>query len=144
MTRGKVTLDPWQKQALYGTLAVLWVTGAVWLVAHFSQTDASVVSPTQPWAMKVHGAVAMLYLVTLGTLLPIHVRLAWHQERNRVAGAALLAVNGFLLMTGWMLYYIGSETARPVISILHWGTGLGLPLFIYLHIRFARHYPAKK
>lgn len=144
MTRGKVTLDPWQKRTLYATLAVLWVTGIVWMIAHFTQADASAMSPVQPWTMKIHGATAMLYLVMLGTLLPIHVRVAWHHQRNRLAGAALLAINAFLLVTGWMLYYVGSEAARPAISALHWGIGAGLPLFLYLHIRFARHYPAHK
>lgn len=141
MTRAKVALSVLHKRSLYAVLALLWTSGTAWLYLHYAVETNDAATFVQTWGLKIHGAAAMAYLVTLGTLLPIHVRMAWQQKRNRMAGAALMGLNLFLTLTGWMLYYVGSDIARPWISALHGGVGLGLPLFLYLHIRFSRRYP---
>jgi hypothetical protein len=144
MIRGSVKLGPLQKRSLYGVLCLLWASGVAWLLCQYTGGEIYVGSPPQTWSLKIHGAAAMAFLVVMGALLPVHARVAWNQKRNRMAGATLLGLNAFLTLTGWMLYYIGSDTSRPWISGLHWSIGLGLPLFIYLHIYFARRYPADK
>jgi hypothetical protein len=144
MISQNVALGPLQKKTLYSGLALLWLSGVFWLYFQFlANQSEGTVSLVQTWSLKIHGAAAMAFLVILGALLPVHVRLAWKQNRNRVAGAWLLSLNAFLILTGWMLYYTGNEMTRPWISALHWGVGLGLPFFVYLHIRFARRYPGK-
>jgi len=146
MTRGKVTLSPFHKRSFYLALGLLWASGAVWLFFYYVGLHKEVTSsfPLQVWTLKIHGALAMIFMIILGSLLPVHIRLAWNQNRNRLAGAWLIGLNAFLIITGWMLYYVGNETTRTWISLLHWSTGLGLPLFVYMHIRFARHYPEKR
>jgi hypothetical protein len=39
-----------------------------------------------------------------------------------------------LTITGYLLYYVGNETARSFLSIFHWGVGLGLPVLAGWHI----------
>jgi hypothetical protein len=84
--------------------------------------------------MKLHGGAAMLALIVLGTLLPGHVRRAWNAKKNRFTGAGLLALNALLIISGYALYYCGSEQTRPLISTLHWILGLVLPITIASHI----------
>ena len=90
--------------------------------------------PAEPWSLKLHGAAAMAILIILGTLLPTHVRFAWHARRNRPNGIALLAFFVLLVVTGYGLYYLGDERLRSWTSWLHLGIGIALPAMIILHI----------
>ena len=54
--------------------------------------------------LKAHGAAAMLVLVLIGTLLPMHVKFAWRARRNLRTGLSILGVFGFLVLTGYALY----------------------------------------
>jgi hypothetical protein len=94
--------------------------------------------PAEPWSLKLHGAAAMAILVILGTLLPTHVRFAWHARRNRPNGIMLISVFAFLILTGYGLYYFGDERLRSWTSCLHLVVGLALPLALILHIRSGR------
>ncbi len=86
----------------------------------------------------------MVFLVVLGTLLPSHVRFAWHARRNRPNGIALLLVLGFLIAGGYGLYYFGDERLRSWTSWSHLAVGLALPAMIVLHIWSGRRSAAKK
>jgi hypothetical protein len=94
--------------------------------------------PLESWALRVHGGAAMLALVVAGSLLPIHVRRAWHQRRNLLPGILLAGVLLLLTATGYALYYFGGEQARALISVLHWGVGLGAPALLLWHIASGR------
>ncbi|NIO41107.1 MAG: hypothetical protein GTO41_13585, partial [Burkholderiales bacterium] len=39
-----------------------------------------------------------------------------------------------LTVTGYLLYYVGSDPVRDVLAIAHWGVGLGLPLLTIWHV----------
>lgn len=88
--------------------------------------------------MKIHGAVAMLALLVVGSLLPWHAWRAWQVGRNRTTGLVLAAALLIMALTGWALYYVGSEELRPMISYLHWIPGLlGVPALVW-HVTAAR------
>ncbi len=141
MTRPKTALGPWHKRVLYGSTALVWLSGALWLVdKHFRQvqTDFGLQAPpTQALWLDIHGAAAMLILGLLGSLLPEHVRLGWKRRDQRPSGGLSLAVLVFLALTGWGLYYVGDQGLRAKVSLAHWAAGLGLPAFIALHVRLA-------
>ena len=130
------------KQWIYWSAACLFATGALWLVFHYfvrvHGEFGETAHPLETWSLRLHGAAAMLCLVLVGTLLPIHVRRGWHQRRNLGPGLLLLLGAALLALTGYGLYYAGGEELRPVISIAHWVIGLAAPLLMIWHIRAGR------
>jgi cation transport ATPase len=138
MRRNSAKLSGRHRAWLYSSTLSLYVTGTVWAWLHHVNRgvadDFPSASPTEPWMMKLHGAAAMAILIILGTLLPGHVRYAWHARRNRPNGIALLAVFAFLIASGYGLYYSGDERLRWWTSWSHLAIGLVLPAVIILHI----------
>jgi cation transport ATPase len=140
--RDRIKLSPRHQSWIYATLALLFATGVLWLVAkqglgapgEFGETT----SPLAPLSMQVHGAAAMVFLVLLGTLLPGHVRQAWNARRSRVTGGGMLVGVALLVASGYGLYYLGGEETRAVVSALHWVVGLVLPAWLVWHVRASR------
>jgi hypothetical protein len=85
----------------------------------------------------------MAFLVVLGTILPGHVTRAWSfrksraqsVRRNVVTGILMLSLVAALALTGYALYYSGSEDLRPYISTGHWIMGLAAVAGFYQHRR---------
>jgi len=118
---------------LYLTVGALVVTGTVWLLL-----DRATWPETATYLLRLHGAAAMVTLVLLGTLLPLHVRVGWRRGRNVASGIVMLATNGALVLTAFGLYYAGSESLRHWTSALHTAIGLALPLLIVAHVVLGR------
>jgi hypothetical protein len=131
-----------QKAALYALTGLVWLSGVLWLYFRYFgrvQTEFGLQAhPAQGWCLEVHGAVAMLFLILLGTFIPNHIRLGWHQNRQRPSGVSLLTMCGILILTGWGLYYLGNESLRRSTSLLHSVLGALLPVVIAVHVWFAR------
>ncbi len=120
--------------------AVLFLTGAGWLVAD-RQKDISaddIWQQTVAYLLMVHGGAAMITLLLLGALIPVHLRRGWRARRNRVSGSAMAAFNAVLILTAFGLYYLGSETVRPWMSWIHIAAGFSLSLLFPLHIFWGR------
>ena len=116
-----------QRVLLYGALLVLLGTGIAW----------EGLSPG-PWAaflMKVHGAVAMLTLVLLGTFAMHHIPAGWASPRNRWTGVLLLGGLDWLVASGYLLYYAGGESLRLFASQSHLWVGLAACIVMAFHIR---------
>jgi hypothetical protein len=133
-------LDRRFRYGLYAAFTVLFLTGAVWLIA-----DAEMDSPNgefwQEFSAKmlvIHGGTAMLALVMLGALIPIHMQRAWRGRLNRLTGIAMATVNTVLVLTAFGLYYAGSDTLRAWTSDLHIAVGLAFPLLLVIHIFIGR------
>ena len=91
-------------------------------------------NPAENWLLKAHGAAAMLVLILLGTLLPLHMKFALRAGRNLRTGLTLFGVFSFLSVTGYGLYYAGDEHLRAWTSAAHLWVGLSLPVIMSLHI----------
>lgn len=130
------------KQAMYGVFILLWLSGALWLGFHYFLRSAGefgeVAHPLEIWWLRVHGLMAFAMLVALGSVLPIHVRRAWHLHKNRWSGAGMMAVLLWLTLTGYALYYFSSDENEAWLPLLHWVVGLVLPLMLVWHIRQGR------
>ena len=133
-------LDCRFRWGLYAAFAVLFMTGAVWLIA-----DALKDSPSgefwqavSAYLLMIHGGTAMVTLVLLGALIPIHMRRAWRSRKNRVTGTVMMTFNILLIATAFGLYYAGSDMLRPWISDLHIAVGLFLPPLILVHVAVGR------
>src|SRR5215470_15083349 len=84
--RSALRLNRQFRYAIYGALAALFLSGVLWILA-----DGLKDSPEgETWQamsanlLMVHGGAAMLTLMLLGALVPMHVLRGWRAGKNRV------------------------------------------------------------
>lgn len=128
------------RYSIYATFAVLLLTGAGWLVADWQKNIAGdeVWQQISATMLMLHGGVAMLALLLLGALIPVHLLRAWRSRKNRISGSIMAVFNAVLIVTAFGLYYLGSEEVRPWMSWMHLGAGFSLSLMFPLHIWLGR------
>ncbi len=133
-------LDPPFRFAIYIAFAVLFVSGAAWLVADRMKesSEAEIWQQAAAYLLMLHGGTAMLTLMLLGALFPLHISRAWRAGKNRATGIVMLAFNAVLIATAFGLYYLGSEVIRPWASDVHIAFGLAIPLLFLAHIKTGR------
>jgi cation transport ATPase len=128
--------------ALYGIFTLLFVSGVVWMLAdkmkNNPDADSEMWSQAATFLLTLHGGAAMVTLMLLGALGPMHVQRAWRAKTNRATGVASLALYGLLIATAFGLYYLGSEAVRPWISYVHIAFGLAVPAVITAHVMVGR------
>ena len=95
-------------------------------------------NPWQPWLLRLHGFVLIPTLLGVGGLLVVHVPMGWRSKAQRSTGVALLIVIGVLILSGYMLYYVGDDGVRNWTSVTHWTIGLVMPLLFLWHYLLAR------
>lgn len=131
------TLGHSGRWALYIISIGAWLTGGLWLLFHYFFVKQGEFGPTEnpldPWWLRLHGAFAFAAVWIFGLLWGVHITKTWPHKRRRWSGAALTSVFALLILSGYLLYYIGDDRARPLVSILHWGVGLVCPVFLLLH-----------
>jgi hypothetical protein len=131
--------NPRWRSALSWVTFGLWVSGAAWLAARYlfvTESDFGLQVPA--WAaqvLAVHGAVAMISLITFGAWLPLHVVPRLRRSCHRLTGFTQLGLLTILAVTGYGLYYIAGEGSRPTWSVIHWVTGLVFPVIFLVHRR---------
>lgn len=134
-----IVLSPRHRQSIYVAVTLLCVSGLAWLGARYGlRSDPELPHPLEVWALKLHGAGAMLGLLGIGSVLPQHVRFAWRARRNRTSGAVLFSIAAILIVTSYGLYYASDENLRSWISLGHWGIGLILPAGMVWHVLTGR------
>lgn len=131
-----IVLTRRHRHVVYAVGLLLVATGLAWVVCHFLLRGdgemADLPHPWEPFWMKVHGAVAMIALLVIGSLVQWHAWRAWQIGRNRLTGSLMAVAIVVLIVSGWALYYLSSETARPVISLVHWIVGFaGIPALVW-------------
>ena len=136
MRPDSIRLSRRHKIAFFSVLAVVFASGAAWAWMHYfahGESDFGS-SPAETWMLTIHGLFAAASLLLIGSLLPLHVKFAWRAQRNRPNGLLMLAVVSLLIISGYGLYYIGDERFRSWTSWTHLIVGLGLPIFLVVHI----------
>jgi hypothetical protein len=133
-------LNPSFRFSIYTAFAALFLTGAGWLVADWQKNISSDESwqQTAAYLLMVHGGAAMVTLLLLGALIPVHVLRSWRAGKNLVTGSVVITLNTLLVVTAFGLYYLGSETVRPWMSWTHIVVGFSVPLLFALHIFLGR------
>jgi cation transport ATPase len=137
MRRNSIQLSRRHEWLVYGIVGSLFLSGAAWAWLHYlarSPSEFGGGNPAETWMLKLHGAAAMAVLVMIGSLLPIHVRFAWRARRNLRTGLSVLALLGFLILTGYSLYYAGGERLRWWMSVSHLWIGLAIGPILILHV----------
>ena len=129
---------------LYLSTGTLFSSGVIWAVWHYLLSPAgsspfeSVISPVEPWSLKIHGAAAFIFLIVFGVLIPSHINTSIRANRNKRSGFLMIAVSGILVVSGYGLYYCGIEGARDFISVSHLVIGILLPVFLLIHMMLGR------
>jgi hypothetical protein len=126
--------------AIYAAVAVLFLTGIGWFAADWQKEGVNGETWQQiaVYLLMLHGGGAMITLLLLGALIPVHVLRSWRRGKNRVMGSVMIALNAVLIVTAFGLYYLGSETVRPWMSWVHLVFGASLPGLLAFHIALGR------
>ena len=126
---------------VYGISFGIWASGALWLVLHYFFEQEGPFGPAphplEFWSIAAHGAFGFATLWLLGLLWSVHVPAGWRALRRRWSGSVMFGCAGFLVVSGYLLYYLGNVEMIPIVATLHWVIGLACPAFFLLH-RFAR------
>lgn len=134
------------RRSLYVVSLGVWISGGLWLFLHYfflrRGEFGPEVNPLEPWFLKVHGAFAVAAIWMFGLLWSIHVTKVWPLSWRRWSGGLMAGVAAWLILSGYLLYYVGDDKARSILSILHWGIGLAAPvLFLWHRISFRGQVP---
>lgn len=127
--------------SVYTVSLGLWMSGAVWLIAHYllvyEGEFGPLPHPLEFWSIAAHGAFGFASLWLIGLLWSVHVPAGWRSLRRRWSGSVMFGVAAFLILSGYLLYYLGNAEVISVVAALHWAVGLACPALFLLH-RFSR------
>ncbi len=138
-------LNPRFRYGIYTAVAVLFLSGIGWFAADWQKegVNGELWQQVAVYLLMLHGGGAMVTLLLLGALIPVHVLRAWRRGNNLVMGSVMVALNTILIATAFGLYYLGSEAVRPWMSWVHLGFGVLLPGLLTLHIFLGRRQRAQ-
>jgi hypothetical protein len=126
-----------KRRAVYVIGIGVWVTGAMWVVAHYFLMEMGPFGPAphplEFWSRASHGAFAFASLWLLGLLWSVHIPAGWRSLRRRWSGSIVFAISGWLVMSGFVLYYLGNDELISAVTLLHWSVGLLTPAIFLLH-----------
>lgn len=130
-------LGKWQIWLLAVSGTALWLSGSAWLLLHYyGQLEGEFgleTNPLEPWMLRLHGLALIPALLGFGGLFVVHMPKGWKDRRQRIIGLGLTALVGLLILTGYLLYYLGSEALREWSSLIHWVIGLAVPIIFIWH-----------
>ena len=133
-------LDPPFRFAVYAAFGVLFMSGAAWFVADRikESSENEIWQERAATLLMIHGGTAMVTLMLLGALVPVHVGRAWRARKNRATGMIMAVCNAVLIVTAFGLYYLASEALRPWASDIHLAFGLAFPVLMLVHVQVGR------
>jgi len=124
------------RATVYGAGALLWVSGAVWLVLHYGYPQPTPFGPLpNPWQaplMRVHGLIAVCGVFLIGWMMAAHVTTRYGSERNRRSGLMLAGAAVLLIMSGYALYYTTGST-HDAAALAHQAIGVLSPVAALTH-----------
>jgi hypothetical protein len=133
-------LSPALRYVLYAIFAILFLSGAMWLIADALKESANgeLWQQIATTLLMTHGGSAMITLMMLGALVPLHMRYGWRGRKNLSTGIAMASVSAVLIITAFGLYYFGVEGARAVAGDVHTWLGVASPVLLVAHIWWGR------
>lgn len=131
--------------SLYVVALGVWLSGGLWLLFHHffvrQGEFGPETNPLESWYLKAHGAFAVAAIWMFGLLWGIHVAKMWPFSWRRWSGGVMAGVLAWLTLSGYLLYYVGDDKTRSVVSFLHWSIGLAAPVFFLWHrVNFRKRY----
>ena len=138
-------LPHWQRLALYSVGGALLLSGAGWLLVHYSlgAGAGNLPHPLESASLRLHGLAAFGGLFVLGALAAAHIPQGWrlsHRRRwsgQRRSGVTLCTLAALLVLTGYLLFYFAPEALRPALGWLHAAAGVSMAALLLSHRRQA-------
>jgi len=126
-----------RRVAIYTIGAGVWFTGVLWLLFHYVVVHRDpfgpTVSPLEPWWLALHGAFAFGAIWIFGVLWGVHIPAGWSGRKRHLSGGLLVCLFVWLIISGYLLYYVGDEQLRAATSLTHWLIGLVVPTGFLAH-----------
>jgi len=124
------------RTVILGVCALLWISGALWLLVHLAFPDRNEFGPLpnryEAPLMRLHGLVAVAAVFLFGWVVASHVSARWSAATNRRSGLSLLGCASVLLLSGYALYYT-SGPFHDAAGALHEWVGLAAIGFALAH-----------
>jgi hypothetical protein len=121
---------------VYGVAALLWLSGAVWLVLHYAFPQSTAFGPLpnpgEAPLMRVHGLIAVCAVFLIGWMMAAHVSVRWPSERNRRSGLVLGGAALLLILSGYALYYT-TGSPHEAAAFAHEAIGVLSPAAALAH-----------
>jgi len=128
--------------SLFALLLTSWSTGIAFFILRRWVTVEGEFGPEQhPWQfaiLRTHGGAAFLMMISYGFLLASHVPAGRRAQRMRRLGGGLVALQGFLILSAYLLYYAADDRFRVVIGYAHASTGFVFPFLLMAHLYSAK------
>ncbi len=130
-----------RRTAVYAISSGLWFSGVVWLLLHYLLMHEGPFGPAphpaEFWMLAAHGGFGFASLYVFGLLWGSHIPAGWRSARKRWSGGLMFGLLGWLILSGYLLYYLGSDELIFGVRVAHWAVGLAAPVPFLLH-RFLR------
>ncbi|MFC4763947.1 hypothetical protein [Dyella koreensis] len=140
--RTPLRLSRKRRYLVYGIGWTLWASGALWLLFHYALMQkgefGDTPHPLEPWWLRLHAAMAFAALWSFGLVWGVHIVAGWRTRRQRLSGGLSVGLLSWLVISGYLLYYLGDEQWRSITSVAHWLAGLSLPLLFACHVILGR------
>jgi hypothetical protein len=115
----------------------IWTTGALWLLFHYFFVRETAFGPSphplESWSRAAHGAFGFATLWLFGVLWSAHVVEGWRSLRRRWTGSLMFGLFAWLVLSGYLIYYVGNEGLLAATTLLHWLIGLAAPVPFLVH-----------
>ena len=111
----------WQRTFVICGMMTCSITGLMYLLGHQFQIQRTTLGTHS--ILAAHGIAAMLAILSLGSVLPFHLKAGYKSHKKRWSGFSQLSFLTVLLVTSALLYY-GPEEIRNITVDTHWITGL--------------------
>jgi hypothetical protein len=128
-------LGKWHRRLVLTALIAVAASGVLWFVLHdvMERETGELLRDL----LVVHGVASFASIIAFGSLLPLHVLMAYRQKRNLASGSALLFAMSLLLVSALLLYY-GGEESRIGARLIHLVVGFAAIVVVPLHIVWGR------
>jgi hypothetical protein len=117
-------MSPALRAAILVLGALLWISGAAWLVLHIAFAQQTPFGPLpNPWEaplMRGHGVLAVGGVFLLGWIVGGHTLERWGSARNRLSGLALTGSAALLVASGYALYYTTGSLHEVAFRTHEW------------------------
>ena len=122
---------------LYVTGWGVWLTGVLWVLYHYFMRVKGPfgfkTNPLEEWWLISHGAFAVLATFLFGWMWSQHVVTGWDMRWRRRSGGTMAGVTIFLIVSGYLLYYIGNPDLLNWTAIAHWAIGIAALALFFVH-----------
>ena len=123
-------MPSWQRSFVISSMLVCSISGCLYLLGHEFQIQRSTYGNHN--VLAIHGIFAMLATLSLGSVLPFHLKAGIKSKKKWLSGFSQLSFLAILLSTGALLYY-GPVEIRDNVVIIHWVVGLLFFAIFLLH-----------